>query len=192
MRSSHKIAAWMLERISVDPALAGDLLEEARKRGSVWYWRQVLIAVCTGIWTAIVDHKLLIALGYAVDSLLWVFLCGPALQRLVEHKPSLSFISWTATLSMVFFSEFVTGWILARIHRAHAMLMVFAFMVWLALWYLGTNYSEIARLIANSIDQPRFRVYLTWYLTIFSAEISGVLAGGLIGSRSRKIANASR
>jgi hypothetical protein len=51
MRSSHATAVWIFERLGLDVALAGDLLEErARGRSTTWYRRQVLFAICTGIW----------------------------------------------------------------------------------------------------------------------------------------------
>jgi hypothetical protein len=68
----------MLERLGLDVALAGDLLEErARARSAIWYWRQVLIAILIGIWGAIRDHKVLalraVATGCAANSV-WTFL----------------------------------------------------------------------------------------------------------------------
>ncbi len=36
MRSSHSIAAWALERVGIDVALAGDLEECARGRSVMW------------------------------------------------------------------------------------------------------------------------------------------------------------
>src|SRR6266513_1549912 len=78
MKSSHAIAAWMFERLGIDVSLAGDLLEEcARGRSTIWYWRQVLIAIWIGIWGAVFDHKLLalraVATGCAVNAV-WIFL----------------------------------------------------------------------------------------------------------------------
>jgi hypothetical protein len=63
---------WLFELLDLDVALTGDLLEErARGRSAIWYWRQVLIAVWIGIWSAIRDHKLLalraVATGFAME-----------------------------------------------------------------------------------------------------------------------------
>ena len=45
MKSSQAIANWLFERVGLDVALSGDLLEEReRRRSAIWYSRQVLIA----------------------------------------------------------------------------------------------------------------------------------------------------
>ena len=48
------LATWMLEHLvlcSHTHALAGDLLEEFKRRDSAaWYWRQVLAAILVGLW----------------------------------------------------------------------------------------------------------------------------------------------
>ena len=80
MRSSQAIAVWMFERLGLDVALAGDLLEEcARRRSTIWYWRQVLIAIWIGIWSTIFAHKLLalraVGTGCAVNGV-WLSLSG--------------------------------------------------------------------------------------------------------------------
>jgi len=49
MRSSHGTAAWLFERLDLDVALLGDLVEEREQRSEIWYWRQVLFAVCAGM-----------------------------------------------------------------------------------------------------------------------------------------------
>ena len=78
MRSSRTAVAWIFERLGLDVALAGDLMEEyARGRSTLWYWRQVLAAIWTGIWGAIFHHKLLavraVVTGCAVNGV-WLFL----------------------------------------------------------------------------------------------------------------------
>ncbi len=41
MRSSHAVAIWLFERLGLDVALTGDLLEECQRgRSAIWYWRQ--------------------------------------------------------------------------------------------------------------------------------------------------------
>ena len=78
MKTSCDITVWMFDRLGLDGALAGDLLEErARGRSSVWYWRQVLVAVWTGIWSTVFAHKVLalraVATGCAANAV-WLFL----------------------------------------------------------------------------------------------------------------------
>ncbi|HXN24406.1 MAG TPA: hypothetical protein VOA41_16825 [Candidatus Dormibacteraeota bacterium] len=54
MKSSQppSLATWFLEHLvpgGKNEALAGDLLEDFRRRGSVaWYWRQVIMAILVG------------------------------------------------------------------------------------------------------------------------------------------------
>lgn len=80
----------MLERLGIDSALAGDLLEErARGRSTIWYWRQILAATWIGVWSAIFAHKLLalraVATGCAVNAL-WLFLWSHFLRERVPSR----------------------------------------------------------------------------------------------------------
>jgi hypothetical protein len=76
---SHTAATWILERLGIDDALVGDLLECGRGRSALWFWKQILIAAGTGIWRAILGHKLLalraVVTGCAVNGV-WLFLWG--------------------------------------------------------------------------------------------------------------------
>ena len=65
--------------------------------------------------------------------------------------------------------------------------MVLVFAIWLVTWYAIGTFSEGQRLLVNSIDQPRFRAYLAWYFIPISMEIIGLLIGGIIGARRRRI-----
>ncbi len=194
MRSSYAAAVWMLERLSLDVALAGDLLEEcARGRSTIWYWRQVLIAIWIGIWGAVFDHKVLalraVVTGCAVNAV-WTFLWGRFLHIGLSSTPRIS-IESIATLLIILLTQVATGWVVARTHRAHAIPMVFAFVIWLVLWYLVGTFSEAERLLVNSIDQPRFRPYLAWYLTPIFTEVVGLLLGGIVGARPKEPASPS-
>ncbi len=189
MRASHWIAIWLLERLGLDVALTGDLLEEcARGRSVIWYWRQVLVAIWAGTWSAIFDHKLLalraVATGCAINSV-WTFLWLKFLHIGLRGMGPVS-IEAIATLSILLFTQVVTGWVVARTHRAHAIPMVLAFAMWLVLWFLGESFSEAQRLLVNSIDQARFRPYLAWYLTPICIEVAGLLLGGMVGARPER------
>ena len=189
MRASHKIANWLFECLCLDVALTGDLLEEcARGRSVIWYWRQVLVGIWVGTWGAIFDHKLLalraVATGCAVNGA-WLFLWLKFLHIGLPGMPRIS-LDAIASLSIILFTQVVTGWVVARTHRAHAIPMVLAFAIWLVLWYLGGSFSEGQRLLVNSIDQARFRPYLAWYLTPISIEVAGLLLGGMVGARPKR------
>jgi hypothetical protein len=196
MRSSHSIAVWLLERLGLDVALTGDLLEErARGRSVIWYWRQVLIAIWTGTWGAVLDHKVLalraVATGCATNYFLW-FLYLRFLQPLMPLGPTSSARSWITNLSFILLTQSVTGWVVARTHRAHPIPMVSVFAIWLVLWSLvsGIDLSYVRMLLVDSFDQPRFRPYLARYLTgVFVpilAVVTGLLLGGIVGARPKR------
>jgi hypothetical protein len=187
MRHSHKIANWFLELLGLDAALTGDLLEEcAGGRSTIWYWRQVLIAVLTSIWGAIRDHKLLalraIATGFAIELpliFLWQFV--PDL-----HLPpfSVEFQIINGTVSLL--AHGTTGWIVARTHRAHPVPMASAFLVCFLLWYVSRNFSEGRMILVDSLTRPEARPYLALYLMVIFYAIVGVLAGGILGARPKE------
>jgi hypothetical protein len=57
----------LLQRGIVDPALAGDLVEEhASGRSSSWFWRQVLTAIAIAAARDIRTHKTIAILGAAL------------------------------------------------------------------------------------------------------------------------------
>jgi hypothetical protein len=194
MRRSQAAAAWIFERLGLDVALAGDLLEEcAGGRSIVWYWRQVLVAVWVGTWDAIFDHKVLalraVITGCAANAG-WLFLWQKFLHIGLPVTPRLT-IESIATLLIILVTQTATGWIIARTHRTHAIPMVFVFAIWLVLWYpLNVDFRYLRMLLVDSIDQPRFLGYLAanivWILVPILAEFAGLLVGGAVGARPRK------
>jgi hypothetical protein len=198
MRTSPAISVWLLERLGLDPALTGDLLEEcARGRSVVWYWRQVWIAVWVGIWNCVLDNKLLavraIAIGWATNLAFW-FLYLRFLQPLAPVGPYNSMRAWLTNLSIILITQPATGWILARTHRAHPIPMVSAFaglLVVLTTLNLCRDFSYVGMLVVDSLDQPRFRPYLARYLaTLFVpliVQVIGLYLGAMLApAPSRK------
>jgi hypothetical protein len=54
-----RLENWLLERLGVDVALAGDILEEYElRRSRVWFAKQVVVAVCAGVRNPVRDDKL--------------------------------------------------------------------------------------------------------------------------------------
>jgi hypothetical protein len=195
MRSSEPIAVWLFERLGLDVALIGDLVEEcARGRSTIWYWRQVLIAIWLGIWGVILDNKLLalraVATGCATNYVFW-FLYLRFLQPVLPITVG-PIMSWITNLSFILLTQPVTGWVVARTHRAHPVPMVSVFAIWLVLWSLVTSieFSYAWMLLVNSFDQPRFRPYLARYLAGFFvptlAVVVGLLLGGIVGARPKR------
>jgi len=94
-------------------------------------------------------------------------------------------IESTAYLSILLLTQTVTGWVLARTHRPHAIPMVLVFAAWLVVWFLVDS-SEVRRLALNSMDQPRFLRYLAWSLTPIFIEVAGLLLGGIVGAGCKR------
>jgi len=190
MRLSHAIAIWLLERLGLDVALTGDLLEErARGRSAIWYWRQVLVAIWVGISVAIREHKVLalraVATGFAIESL-FIFLWN----RAPELPMLFSIAWWMIQFSVTLLTQVATGWVVARTHRAHQIPMVLVFLVCFHIWLVCGNFSWLKMIMVDSIDQPRFRPYLaTYLLTIFTATV-GLLLGGILGARPKRSSQA--
>jgi hypothetical protein len=195
MRSSDSTVVWLFERLDLDGALIGDLEEEcARGRSTIWYWKQVLIAIWRGIWGAILDNKLLalraVATGCAINYVIW-FLYLRFLQPLVPLGPTVSIRAWITNLSFILLTQPGTGWVVARTHRAHPVPMVSVFAIWLVLWSVVTSiqFSYAWMLLVNSFDQPGFRPYLARYLAGFLvptlAVVVGLLLGGIVGARAK-------
>jgi hypothetical protein len=187
MRRSQAISNWLFERLRLDESLTGDLIEEReRGRSLIWYWRQVLIAICIGIWGAVRDHKILalraIATGCATNSL-FLLLGRRFLNPLPYPWSMVSTAPWITGLSIILLTQVATGWIVARTHRAQPVPMVSVFAIWLMFWYVYGNFSELGRLLGDAIDQPRFRLYLTMYLAPEFLTIAGLLVGGILGAR---------
>ena len=187
-------ADWLLERLGLDSALVGDLSEEcARGRSTVWYWRQILASIWSGLWSTIFHHKLFalraVATGCAVNAL-WLFLWVRFLHIRLSWTPGISFDS-IASLILILFTQVITGWVVARTHREHAIPVVFLFVLWLVTWYLAGSLSDAKRLLVNSIDQRRLWPYLAWHLTPISIEVAGLFCGGVIGARPRRQASST-
>ena len=185
----------LFERLGLDVALTGDILEEyARGRSALWYWRQVLIALWLGIWNTILDHKLLalraVAIGSAANYV-FSFLYWRFLRPFLPAVAPVSIRWWITTLSFILLTQSVTGWIVARTHRAHPIPMVSVFAIWLVLWGVvgSIDLSWAGTLLVDSIDQPRFRPYLARYLAealvpLF-AEVAGLHLGGMVAAASK-------
>jgi hypothetical protein len=158
MKTSCDITVWMFDRLGLDGALAGDLLEErARGRSSVWYWRQVLVAVLVGIWGSIRNHKVLalraVATGFAMEySLLFLWHLWVQHQSIpvdVDGVPVMTIATWAWNLWLVVVTQTATGWVVARTHRAHQIPMVFLFVTCFFLWYFSPGLLWAIRMLVD-------------------------------------------
>ena len=76
-------ATWLLQRFGVHEAIVGDLIEQRHHgRPSLWYWRQIFLAILARTISDARRHKLLtfraVAVGFVT---LW--LCNSALEPLL-------------------------------------------------------------------------------------------------------------
>ena len=184
---SYTAAIWILERLGIDSALVGDLLEECGQgRSTLWFWKQILIAVWTGIWRSIFGHKLLalraVTTGCAVNGV-WLFLWEKFLPIALPTYPSFSMES-IACLLLILLSQAATGWVIARTHRAHAVPMALVFAIWLTFWSLVSEFSWIHRLLVN--PAPESLSFLAWRLVPVSLVAFGIVAGAIAGACPRR------
>ena len=192
MRSSCAIAAWLFDRLDLDVALSGDLMEECeRGRSAIWYWRQVLIAVWVGILGAIRNHKVLalraVATGFAMEySFLFLWQCQEGLYKGDGPPPPLSIMMWIVNLSLVLLTQAATGWVVARTHRAHQIPMVFVFLTCFFLWHFGPKVVWAIRMLVDwdRVD-PTVHPYVVYTFVSVLLTLVSVLFGGIL-SRCRK------
>jgi len=188
MRSSRTIAAWLFDRLDLDVALSGDLLEELeRGRSAIWYWRQVLIAVWVGILGAIRGHKVMalraVATGFAMEYC-FIFLWEHQSSLFKSHGlPLISIAMWIGNLSLVLLTQTTAGWVVARTHRAHHIPMVFVFLTCFFLWYFGPQLFWAIRMLVDwdRID-PAVHPYVAYTFVISFLTVVSVLFGGILAN----------
>ena len=213
MTQPPRLATWLLKRMLSSPtreSLIGDLVERHRGgRSSLWYWRQALLAIVIDSFREVRDHKLLViratSVGIAVVWLLGRTFPTPWLGQTVWN--------WTVennldTVRMVLFRESwliitvviptffwtVGGWVVARTHRPRGMAMVFAFLAFFHLVYLG-QLSRLYRLpmtTALSAYRPQLKGIFhidgsLLLLTMVFAVVGGLLGAGDVEDASQGI-----
>jgi hypothetical protein len=175
----------LLERLGVDSAIAGDLIEEyASGRSRVWLVWQAFGAVTVATVRQISQHKVLavraVIVGliamYGVSDLVITPLRHAIQNTLEAHGFAGSWL-WFFFEPYVLFpmlamlSGLAAGWITGGLHRPYAVPLVGGLAVTVAL----LNSHEIARLFLNSLTNVRFVPYLCRQL--FDV---GVLGMGLV------------
>lgn len=189
-----RFSTSLFDRLGIEAALIGDLLEErAGGRSAFWYWREVLAAVASHAAHSLYRHKLLalraMATGFAANYVIWSLL-SKLLQPLPPWKPYSS-LWWAASFTYILLTETLTGWIVARTHREAPVPMVCAFALFMTLWLFATgfDFTYARMLVIDSLDQPRFRPYLAGFLFRFLAPllviVVSLVLGGVLGARPR-------
>jgi hypothetical protein len=178
------MANWLFTLVGLDVALTGDLLEEReRGRSAIWYWRQVLIAVCVTIWDAVRNHKVdtlrVAAMGFVMEYLV-IFLWALYGFRV----PDLSVEQWIIQSLGPLLTGVLIGWLIAD--REHPVPTVIVFVICMVIWFLGRDFFWL-RMLVQAIDRPMFRPDLIMYFMTMLAEAVGLVIGGML-VRPRKLA----
>lgn len=197
-------AVWLLEAFNVtenNPALIGDLTEECScGRSSVWLWKQVVAAIAFTIGKEIYNHKLLtiraVVVGDAAGRLSsWALIkvVSSLWFRLLSHWLPFNPFGWIlfpvplgsigASMGAMMFA----GWIVGRLHREHRTTLVLLFAT--LQFFLMTP--EVSRLLANSIQQPRFRSYLAADMAFLFLGPIAVLLGGYLARNREEVRSRS-
>lgn len=196
-----KLAKWVLKHFgSANEALAGDLIEEyVQGRSAAWYWRQVLIAVLIGCVSQVRRHKLLtvraVIVGWAAWYISWYAVNLPVYKLYAKVLAVLglhpSFLLWRQpyTYPLLFLplvGGFLSGWLVARLHRTHQTAMVLAYLTTVLLY----SFPEWLRLTVDSFSNSRFLPYLLVHALTYSLLTVGILLGGLRHSEDNRTKSA--
>jgi hypothetical protein len=133
-----RIAAWLLRHFGSSPnieSVIGDLNESyGRGRSSVWYWRQVFIAIVESVLTDIRLHKLLVFRALVIGnvfkivsfhSLAFTISCLARYLHVWE-RPNLLLLGVISTVVLCA----LNGKLLALLCLPHRKSIVFAFGIW--------------------------------------------------------------
>jgi hypothetical protein len=197
------LATWLLNRFITGhrrESLLGDLVEQYQHgRSQSWYWKQVIVAVVIATIQEVRNHRLLVIRATSVGIAV-VWWLGWAFPTVWVGK---SVWNWTVennfdTARMVLFRQSgliltvfiptffwtVGGWVVARTHRPRGMAMVFAFLAFFHLTYLG----QLSRLYvlpvsaALSTYRPQLKGMFVIDGSLLLLTMVFAVVGGLIGA----------
>jgi hypothetical protein len=193
---SPRVATWLLRRFSSGPhgeAIAGDLMERYALRPSrVWYWRQVLSAIRADILTTVSAHKWRTVAAVAVGWIAYFAASFPANWLVRSSRPFLR--RWLSDLEPEWFlwvlrvqsTIIVTiacvavGWIVSTVSRRSAPAAVSI----LAITVMIFEYAMIGLFLNQRPPSVSIVEFVAPALLVLSRP-AGVLAGGLIATRTR-------
>lgn len=196
MRRIPGVASWLLDRLGPGvESLSGDLIEEFQAgRSRAWFWRQAFIAMALETGRTLRQHPLLILRGLVVGwlTLRLCYLAGSRLltrtlgdwllDRFIVWFGSAEFPMMWAThfrfWPMMWLANLVAGWMIVRLHRAHAGPVLLSCTIALA---LQSTYAAVAYW-----QQPRYQYYEMSYpmLSVASFVLPPLilLIGGLLSA----------
>jgi hypothetical protein len=67
-----------------------------------------------------------------------------------------------------------------------------AFLIFQSACYVYATYEEGRRLMVDSIDQPRFRPYLAFYVGELFAMVVGIVVGGILNPAAKSVHHPKR
>lgn len=203
MRTSHPpvLATWLLGHLrsgQKNESLTGDLVEEYRSgRSRVWYWREVLAAIAVSFFKEISAHRVRAIGAVAIGWAIWFFYQSGLSPLLVElflpftHKLPLFFsygtpeglVWWVIWLSV----RAASGWIVARLYRAHATEMVLGLSASVLLWKLR-DFPWTCHVVMDAIgDRRYFPPLILELMSMFLPSIFIVLGGFLASRTDRRL-----
>jgi hypothetical protein len=189
------LASWLLRRLVADDVIAGDLLEQYRVgRSRRWYWQQVVVAIVIRIRSDIGGHKLMMLRGLLVGWTFYVLFSYPViwLGRAVNHEiarvlPSSALWRFFGTVLpsdfLVWVACVASGWIVARLHPAHAAAGVFVYATSVLIF-------EYAVIVTGLLQHESPEPIPLWAMSIgvFLAVIRplSILIGGVLAAGERR------
>jgi hypothetical protein len=186
-----RVAAWLLETLGPadQESLVGDMHEEyARRKSSLWFWRQTLMAITLGAWREVQRDKLR-AVGALFVGWLALALFAPNGARLMIGRPMpLALFVWRHltvesyyVFAWLFSSAILSGAVVSRVARSNGMVLVFAgTIVAVTIGSLLLNEYTIAG--ATQLERDLYRGALpTAFLLGFMLLPTSILVGGVFG-----------
>ncbi|HVZ24172.1 MAG TPA: hypothetical protein VG871_24035 [Vicinamibacterales bacterium] len=172
---SSVVGTWLLDRFCLDPAVAGDLMEEYRRgQTTLWYWREVVAAICAYSWSAIWEHKWLTVRAIATGWLFSFVVIRMGMHDIVHPRwdavapaslyPCAAYLAWA-----------LNGWFIGKLHRPYSTAMVSAYAIWLVFRNVSPIYAAATDALAG-VDGSAF-------LWEFGSRVSSmlvVIAGGML------------
>ncbi len=172
------LATWLLRHFGsarMNDPLMGDLMEERQSgRSRLWFWKQVLVAVFTGLSKDMWNHKILalraIAIGWGLSIAVNSVWFGVLRAKYEITAPSF----WVACSLFAVAS----GWVVAHLHRPYHAAMTSVYISATILAEPFTIYSLTHRFLKYGPEYSYH--FLEWDLTHVVAVAGSILIGGLL------------
>jgi hypothetical protein len=163
------IATWLLERVSVDDSLTGDLFEEfVAGKGRLWYWKQTAVAVLVSLLREILAHKWLAIRAIATGWVVWI-----TLQYVIQPRVE-SGMNQLAIAIVPYAGWIANGWIIGRFHRPYQTSMVLAYV----LFALLMSRPPVYTFLYQTLGHPSYTTTPTGVIL----ALASLIVGGLLSA----------